>query len=289
MTYTKTNWQSGDIITSAKLNKIEDALGNVLGVRQETHYTVTFTGEPSYNNKWYEYSVEGGSLPAIPFPYPETISIIFDGVPYTVPQAQHSGLDIGRDYGADYSSSNGYDFTNFPFNIWAENSYVIHVPDQNEHTIEIVESSETKGLLTKHFEEIETVTVPFSASQQSSSAGTATYVASLTDSIAKKIWTYLNTNNYKLPLVEINYGISSTPCFNTVYNGYLSSNGINVQIKGVEPFSDYNNLSAELWISFSSNPETTNGTIEGSVDLTFVDISPVLAATIYQIVLEFDA
>ena len=38
MAYEKTNWQTGDVVTSAKLNKIEDGIANVGEV-----FKVTFT------------------------------------------------------------------------------------------------------------------------------------------------------------------------------------------------------------------------------------------------------
>ena len=63
MSYNKTNWQTGDIVTAEKLNKIEDGIENVSGggggLLVETEY-VTDVGE--YNDNGFKTIMDADDI-----------------------------------------------------------------------------------------------------------------------------------------------------------------------------------------------------------------------------------
>lgn len=70
MAYSKTNWQNGDIITAAKLNKMEQGVADIAHVlypinvevtRQEMPGTVIFTADKTYAEALG--AIEDGKLP----------------------------------------------------------------------------------------------------------------------------------------------------------------------------------------------------------------------------------
>lgn len=95
MTYEPTTWKSGDVVTSAKLNKLENGVAAAGGmfVMHETVVEGTATLDANYNQ--VSAAIEAGQLP-----------VILKGNKYggfdilyvdsTVAQAQNYGITVGK-------------------------------------------------------------------------------------------------------------------------------------------------------------------------------------------------
>ena len=77
MSYEPTNWKTGDVVTSAKLNKLENAVANggvkmftvsdIPGTMQAGLTAQDFVGAWIFNDSYYEAVVKVGSFDGLPF------------------------------------------------------------------------------------------------------------------------------------------------------------------------------------------------------------------------------
>lgn len=109
MAYTPINWQTGDTITAAKLNRCDNGWGyESTQLLSETVTTADTYGEG--------YGV--GELSYSQFINSPTIVVTFDGVDYTCPNTAPSFLaEVSSTYGAPSLEAGGYDFSDYPFAI----------------------------------------------------------------------------------------------------------------------------------------------------------------------------
>lgn len=108
MSYTPTNWQTGDVVTAEKLNKLENGVASG-GVYTESE-TVRFSGEVTTEN------AEGMGYADIECELsdaPEQITVVFDGTEYTVSKSDIGGENFA--YGG--IGETGPDFSEYPFAI----------------------------------------------------------------------------------------------------------------------------------------------------------------------------
>ena len=108
MAYTPINWQTGDTITADKLNRCDNGWG--YESTQLFSETVTTADDGGFNV---------GTLAYSDFIDSDTLAVTFDGTDYTCSNLESSGVPYAS-YGAPWSSTlGGYDFTEYPFNLYS--------------------------------------------------------------------------------------------------------------------------------------------------------------------------
>ena len=129
MGYTKTNWQTGDIITAEKLNKLENGVVNASGF--EVSF-VTLTEENITSSNLVD-DIYGAAMTYSSWITADAITVTFDGTDYvcskvidTTKQTAYGGIDAEST-------------PNFPFGIMSENGENMVVTEtEGEHSIKIV-------------------------------------------------------------------------------------------------------------------------------------------------------
>lgn len=118
MAYTPINWATGDTITAAKLNRCD----NGWGYESTQLFSETVTTEDN-GSGIYE-----GQLAYSQLITADTITVTYDGNEYTCPS-------IGAgEYGAPYNDGNP-DFSEFPFNLYANGETYITTQTAGTHTV----------------------------------------------------------------------------------------------------------------------------------------------------------
>lgn len=108
MAYTPINWQTGDTITAEKLNRCDNGWG--VESTQLFSETVTTADDGGFNV---------GTLTYSDFIDSDTLAVTFDGTDYTCSNLESSDVPHAS-YGAPWSSAlGGYDFTEYPFNLYS--------------------------------------------------------------------------------------------------------------------------------------------------------------------------
>lgn len=119
MSYEKTNWSSGDVITAEKLNKIES------GIESSTGYETTETREVFFES---DITTKAGSNDfatySIDFNYqyiPDVLYITFNGVEYLCKKIKvQDGNNVNFYYGG--KDTDGFNFIDYPFVFVLHNS-----------------------------------------------------------------------------------------------------------------------------------------------------------------------
>lgn len=110
MAYTPTNWQTGDVVTAERLNKLENGVTSAQ-VYTESE-TVRFSGEVT---ALAQGGVNSAEIDCNLLDAPEQITVVFDGTEYTVDKV------VGDD-GAVYGiiENDMPSFSQYPFCIYAD-------------------------------------------------------------------------------------------------------------------------------------------------------------------------
>ena len=127
MAYTPINWQTGDVITAEKLNKMDNGWG--VQRTQLFSETVTTTLDEGYYYSTLTYSQLIDA---------DSIIVIYDGTEY-----ECQPINTGE-YGAPWSDElNSYDYSTYPFNLYTESNLEANLATETagEHTIAVVAPS----------------------------------------------------------------------------------------------------------------------------------------------------
>lgn len=121
MAYTPINWQTGDTITAEKLNKMDRGWGYESTQLFSETVTTAEDGQGMYSaGLAYSQLIDA-----------DTITVTFDGTEYTCPSISKG------EYGAPYSGD-GFDFSEFPFNLSTDNTPVyLSTQTAGEHTVAV--------------------------------------------------------------------------------------------------------------------------------------------------------
>lgn len=131
MAYPPINWQTGDTVTAAKLNKMDrgwDVSTTTATIFSETA-TCSYASGDNYGYAELAYTTQ---LTA------DSLEITFDGTTYTC--ARQSAGDGRYAYGGTYDAENGtYDFSTIPFSIMSSDSGYNDLMDEagGTHTISV--------------------------------------------------------------------------------------------------------------------------------------------------------
>ena len=106
MAYTPINWQTGDTITAAKLNRCD----NGWAAERTQLFSETVTTVDDGSGMYVATLAYSGDI------YAATIIVTYDSTEYTCPS-----IGLGE-YGAPYSGS-GCDFSEFPFNLYTSGGH----------------------------------------------------------------------------------------------------------------------------------------------------------------------
>lgn len=127
MAYTKTTWNTGDVITAEKLNHMED------GITSAQVYTeseqMRFSGSVATEERNGMY---GAEIDCDLSDEPQRIAVTFDGTEYTCER-----VAFGNDSVYGGFSSNAPDFSEYPFFIIADNHSFIQTEAGGTHQVEI--------------------------------------------------------------------------------------------------------------------------------------------------------
>lgn len=127
MAYTPINWQTGDTITAAKLNKMD----NGWGVESTPLFSETVTTVAGDNGNSATLAYTGTASP-------DVMSITFDGVDYNCAKQE-----LGSNY--LYGASDPSDFTAYPFTLGCfGGEWWLYTQTAGEHTV----SASVKSLQT---------------------------------------------------------------------------------------------------------------------------------------------
>lgn len=121
MAYTPINWQTGDTITAAKLNRCDN--GWSVESTQLFSETVTTVAGQYGNSAQLAFLFEQEP--------PATVVITFDGTDYTV--------ERNDQYSYGDASSTGLDFSTYPFYVRTGSSTVLYTATAGTHTIALSE------------------------------------------------------------------------------------------------------------------------------------------------------
>ena len=112
MSYTKTDWNIGDVITAEKLNKMEDGIADK-GYSVEQSMKDLFVGNVT-TESGDPYTVATILLDEPLYSAPDEIEIVIDNITYTVSsKVTTNGGDIA--YGGDMDAEGVIDFSEYPF------------------------------------------------------------------------------------------------------------------------------------------------------------------------------
>ncbi len=141
MSYTPTNWQTGDTITAEKLNKMEGGIalaGNsvetapVTLIPQQSVSAVSVQGMPAY------LAQISGDIVAPNIG--DTVTVTYDGTDYTVVAADYLGQAVMLGEASDGAPV----FSNYPFMaFFAEGQQGLYCETSGSHTIKAVGEQET--------------------------------------------------------------------------------------------------------------------------------------------------
>lgn len=201
MTYTPINWQTGDVITANKMNKMDNGWGSQI----KTVVNETFTAE---NGESY-YQTELVYNKTIDAP---VITVVFDNEEYTCELSIENGTNF---YGAEFSGETP-DFSVYPFTLISPPGYsnVVLTETGGSHTIVVkYPSIETSSNFNKAIEvgsplkKIILSEYTWQEVHDLVEAGNIVYYVNKTDSLTVNVYVVLSTgkssSNYFIKAIYI--------------------------------------------------------------------------------------
>lgn len=133
MAYTKTTWNTGDVITAEKLNNMEDGITSAQAYTESE--SVRFSGSVTTE----EYAgMYGAEIDCDLFDFPNQITVTFDGTEYTCER-----VAAGDNFAYGSVSSGAPDFSEYPFAILAGPHSLIVTETASTHQVEITATTKS--------------------------------------------------------------------------------------------------------------------------------------------------
>lgn len=132
MTYTPINWQTGDIITAEKLNKmdngwaVESSSQQIFSEMVTTELNPEHPDEPAWGDFTYSAQITA-----------DTVTVTFDGTDYACTKVDSEGSNVYGGWGDEVA-----DFTNYPFAIVSDpGENAICTATGGTHTVSVASTS----------------------------------------------------------------------------------------------------------------------------------------------------
>ena len=128
MAYTPINWQTGDTITAAKLNRCDN--GWAVESSSQTYFTETVTTVDEDGTAWGDFSYST-------YIVAETTTVTFDGTDYVCTRQDDNATSVYGGY-----SEGAFDFTDYPFAFFSEQgANYIATSTGGTHTVSVAGTS----------------------------------------------------------------------------------------------------------------------------------------------------